>query len=63
MSLRDLRLELVLSPIIANIYYKRVLNDEYVLNDECVLNNKYVPNDNTYTNNTSLSLKIWLCLP
>ena len=28
-SLRDLRLELVLSPIIADSYYKRVLNDKH----------------------------------
>jgi hypothetical protein len=51
MSLRDLRPELVLSPIIANIRHERVLNDEHVLNN------------NPYTNNTSLPLKIWLRLP
>jgi hypothetical protein len=30
-SLRYLRLELVLSPIIVNIRYKRVLNNKYIL--------------------------------
>ena len=57
-SFRDLRLELVLSPIIVNTRYKRVLNHE--LNYKYVLNHKYIPNNNPYTNNTSLSLKIWL---
>ena len=51
MSLRDLRLKLVLSPIIVNICYKRVLNHKYILNN------------NFYINNTSLPLKIWLRLP
>ena len=31
MSLCDLRLELVLNPIIVNICHERVLNDKYIL--------------------------------
>ena len=67
-NFRDLRLKLVLSPIIVNIYYKHVLNDERILNDKYILNNKRVLNDNIYykyilnnnpsINNTSLSPKI-----
>ena len=58
MSLRDLRLELVLSPIIANIRHKRVLNNKYILNDNTYY--KRVLNDNPFINNTFLPPKTWL---
>ena len=50
-SFYNLRLELVLSPRIVNIYYKYILN------------NKRILNKNLYINNTSLPLKTWLYLP
>ena len=56
MSFCNLRPELVLSPIIVNIYYERVPNHKRVPNY------KYVLNNNSYTNNTSLSPKTWLWL-